>query len=227
MFGVLVNVIAIVGGSLLGLFLKKFFSRALGEHIEIALGFCTIVLGIKMAMKFENVLILIFCIALGGVLGYWARIEERTAYLAQKLQRVFSSKKDNNFAVGFSMTSILFCTGAMAVVGSINSGISGDHETLIAKAALDGIISISFASIYGIGVLFSSLTVLLYQGSIVLLATKLKVLASPQILNEISGVGGVLLVMIGVNLTKIKRIPVADYLPAILLVILAGLVLRG
>jgi uncharacterized protein len=222
MFGVLVNCLAIAAGALLGLSFKKFITRQMGEHIEVALGFCTIAIGLKMALRFENVLLLVLSLAVGGILGHLWKIEDRSAWMAQKLQKKFSTKGDSQFALGCSMASILFCTGAMAVVGSINAGLSSDYEVLFAKATLDGVISISFGSIYGIGVVFSAIPVFIYQGAIVLLASQLKILSNPSILNDISGVGGVLVMMIGMNLSKIKRVPVGDYLPAIPLVIIAA-----
>lgn len=222
MTGVVVNSIAIVLGSVFGLLFKRIFSEAIARRTEQALGFCILVLGIKMAFQSQQPLLMVACVSLGGMIGTWADIEGRTDQLASSIQGRFKAIKNRGFATGFSTTSILFCTGAMAVVGSINSAILGNHDVLFAKALLDGILSISLAAIYGFGVAFSALPVLLYQGGIAMAASKLEVLSAPHVLAEISGTGGILLAMIGVSLSGIKRIPVGDFLPAIPLAILAA-----
>jgi len=134
------------------------------------------------------------------------------------LQKRFAGPKESKFAVGFTTASILYCTGAFAIVGSINAGVMGDFAVLYTKSLLDGIFSITLGAIYGIGVAFSAFSVLLYQGAITLLASQVDVLAKTQVINEISGVGGALLVMMGFNMIGFVKIPVGDYLPALLLV---------
>jgi len=220
MLGVSVNAAAIIVGTILGLFFKKLFTDQLSERIELALGYCTLIVGIRTALKFENVLVLIGCIAIGGLIGYWAQLETRIETSAKRVQQWLTSGKDQKFAEGLTVSSILFCVGGMAVLGSIQSGVLNQHDVLFTKALLDGIISISFASIYGFGVALSAVPVFLYQGSIALAASYAPVLNETRVINEISGVGGVLLTMVGINLTRLSRVPTGDFLPAIILVIL-------
>ena len=220
MYAVLVNAVAIMVGACLGLVFKNLMTERLAKSIEIALGVCTFALGIKMALKYENVLIMILCVVVGGVLGTVLKIEENCEKFAVNLQRRFSGPTESRFAKAFTMASILYCTGAYAIVGSINAGVLGDFEILYTKSLMDGIFAISFSAVYGIGVAMAAIPVFIYQGSITLFASHLKILTMPQIINEISGVGGVLLVMIGINITGLKKIPVGDYLPALLLVMI-------
>jgi uncharacterized protein len=221
MLGVAVNAAAIVAGSLVGLLFKDFLTERLSRTIRTALGIVTVAIGLKMALRFEHVLLVVGCVAGGGVLGALWELEARIERLGGWAQRRFSgSAGDNRFAVGFATTSILYCVGAMAVVGAIESGTSGNHEVLFAKSALDGVISVTFAAIYGIGVAFSAVSVFLYQGAVALLAPKMTALTRPGVLNDLSGVGGILVVMIGLSVSEVKKIPVGDYFPAVFLAML-------
>lgn len=216
MWGVIVNAGAIVAGSLIGLLFKNALSDRVSQSIRVALGTITIVIGAKMALKCDNILLLVACVAGGGALGTAWRLEERIERLGEWVRGKVAGGRDSQFAVGFSAASILFCVGAMAVIGSINSGISGDHEVLFAKAALDGVISVTFAAVYGPGVAFSALPVLAYQGAIALIAPRIHALTAPAAISAISGVGGILVVMIGLSVSGIRKIPVGDYFPAVL-----------
>jgi uncharacterized membrane protein YqgA involved in biofilm formation len=225
MWGVVVNSLAIFAGTLVGLCFKRLISNRIAEVMSQALGMCAFVIGIKMALRFENVLELLLCVVAGGVVGTALSIEQLTERLALRLQRRFSADENSRFAAGLSMSSIMFCTGAMAIVGPINSALLNDHEVIFTKSMLDGIMSASLASIYGIGVGFSAVPILIYQGTIALLAGFVKELSTPEILNDISGVGGVLVMMIGLNQAKLARIPVGDFTPAILLVIITEMLM--
>ncbi len=219
MYGVLANSIAIIVGALLGLLFRRFISERMTQTVEIALGFCTIILGIKMSLEFHHVLLLVFCVAAGGIFGTAIGLEQKLLAAAERLKRCVVGEKPSKFADGLTTTSILFCVGGMAVVGSIQSGVMGEHEILLTKAMLDGTINITFASIYGVGVLFASIPVLLYQGAIVLAASHLEFLSHPTVIANISAVGGVLILMIGINLTRLGRTPVGDFLPAMIFVL--------
>jgi len=225
MEGVVVNAVGIIVGTLVGLAFKGRISAAIQSKLETALGFCALVIGIRMALKFEDVFCLIGAVVFGGILGTWIQVEKRLESLAVIIQNRLGAKSQGDFVTGFTMASVLFCSGAMAVVGAIQSGLVGDHETLYAKTMLDGLISISFGSVYGIGVAFSAISVFVYQGSIALLASKIQVLSQPSAIADISGVGGLLVMMIGVNLIGLKKIAVGDFLPAMLIVIAVHLVL--
>lgn len=223
MYGVLLNAVAILIGSLFGLFFRNILTEKISRCVETGIGYCTTVLGIKMALQYGNVVVLVSCVVFGGVIGTVLDLENNILKYTNKLKARFSAKKtESKFAQGFTAASVLFCTGAMAVVGSINSGLMNNHETLVMKSILDGIISITFAAIYGVGVAFSALPILVYEGSIAFFASKLTFLSQPNIINEISGVGGVLITMIGINIAGIKKISVGDFLPAMILVILVA-----
>ncbi len=219
MLGTVANTAAIVTGTFIGLLFRKLITEEIGKRIQLAFGFLTLIIGIRMAEQYQNVLVFIVCVALGGVIGFLLKLEERIDASARKLQHAVTKGRESAFATGLTVSSILFCVGGMAIVGSIESGAAGNHEVLLTKSLLDGITSAVLASIYGIGVLFSAVPVFLYQGTITLLASKASFLNEPKILAEVSGVGGVLVAMIGVNLARISKVPVGDFLPAILLVL--------
>jgi uncharacterized protein len=223
MLGVLVNAVAVVGGATIGLIFKRFISNDLSRFIEATLGYCTIIVGIKMAMQFENVLLWVGCVGLGGILGFSLRLEQNIERAARWVQRLVVGNRESRFALGLTNCSILFCVGGMAVVGSINSGVMGDHEVLFTKSVLDGVISAPMAGVYGVGVAFAAIPVLVYQGGIALLASKAAFLNQPHVIHELSGVGGVLIFMIGLNLSKLSKIPVGDFLPAMALILIAAL----
>lgn len=205
MSGVLVNSLAIAVGACLGLLGKFLISEAVAKRIEQAMGFCTIVLGLKMALRFENIFVFIGALSLGFLLGSFLRIEERLYQLAAFVGKKAGRLGDHRFGAAFTTSTILYCTGAMGVVGSIQAGAFGDVELLHAKAIMDGSISASLAAIYGVGVAFSALPVLLYQGAIALAAGQLSALAAPALVAELNGVGGVMIFMIGLNLTSSKK----------------------
>jgi uncharacterized protein len=221
--GVLANAAGIVIGALLGLALRKRVSAETTSRAEAAMGYCTLLLGIKMALRFQSVGILLISVGVGCFLGSALRIQERLEALASSLQKRFAPGADSGFAVGFLTSSILFCTGAMAIVGSIQSGAQGDNEVLFAKALIDTVIAMSFASIYGAGVVFSAIPVLLYEGAIALTASGVGALTRPHVLAEISGVGGILVIMIGVTVAGLRKIQVSYFLPALPLAVVAAL----
>ncbi|MFH1263455.1 MAG: DUF554 domain-containing protein [Pseudomonadota bacterium] len=217
--GVLANTLAIVAGTLVGLLFRRLITDAIAKRIQLAFGFVTIVIGLRMALKFNDPIVFISCLALGGLTGLVFDLEARIERGAKKLQDRITREKESSFATGLTISSILFCAGGMAIVGAINSGVTGDHEVLYAKSLLDGVTATALAGVYGFGVLFSAVPVFLYQGAIALCASKATFLNQPHILAEISGVGGVLVLMIGVNLARISKIPIGDFLPAMLLVL--------
>jgi uncharacterized membrane protein YqgA involved in biofilm formation len=221
MLGVLVNSAAVIIGAMIGLLGKRLISEPLLKQIQLPIGYCTILLGIKMGLEFQHFLWVMGAVLLGGVIGHLCKIEKRIESFGGKLERLTSrSKKDNsNFVYGFTTTSILFCSGAMAIMGSINSGARGDHQLLFTKSILDGITSVPMAAIYGIGVAFSSLAILVYQGGIALLASLFQSQFQAASWGDVSGVGGVLLIMTGCNLAGIAKVAVGDFIPAILLIV--------
>ena len=214
MLGTIVNTIAIIVGSLLGLVFRGGIPQKYNVTIMQALSLAVILIGLKMAFKTDAILLVIFSLVIGSLLGEFLKIENRLENFGKRLESKFA-KGGDGIAKGFVVASLVYCVGSMAIVGSMESGLTGNHQTLFAKSALDGLSSIIFASSLGIGVLFSSISVFVYQGFITLTSTLLKPFLIPAVIDQMSGVGGLLIMAIGFNLLEIKKINVGNMLPAI------------
>ena len=231
MVGVLINCAAIIIGSLIGVLLTKKMSTEMEETITVGSGFVVLVIGIQMAFKYENVVYLALSIILGGIVGTAIDLDSKVLYLGKAIERLvyhnpkekeLSVKNQNskNFPLAFLNASVLFCTGAMAILGSLKAGIEKDYSILITKSILDGFIAISFAAAMGIGTAFSSIAIFLYEGAITLLSSLLKPFCTQVMLNELTGSGGCLIVMIAINLMGLKKIKTANYLFAMIFTII-------
>ena len=217
MFGVIVNVITVILGSCIGLLFKKGIPEKVSTAALVGLGACTLYIGISGSLCGENVLIVIASIALGVIAGTLLNIDGAVNRLAKAIETKF--KKDNkgiSLAEGLVTATLLFCVGSMTVTGSIQAGLTGDNSALITKATLDFVSSMMLASSLGLGVLLSSVSVLVIQGGLVLLAGLIAPFMSTGAINEMTCVGSILIIMIGTNLMGITKIKVADFLPAIL-----------
>jgi hypothetical protein len=214
LLGTIVNTVAIIAGSLLGLLFRGGISEKYRVTIMQALSLVVILIGLKMAFKTEGILLVIFSLAIGSLIGEFLRIEDRLEKLGRFLETRLV-KTGSEIAKGFVVTSLVFCVGSMAIVGSLESGLSGNHQTLFAKSALDGLSSVIFASSFGIGVLFSSISVLLYQGFITITAVYVRPFLTGDVVNQMSAVGGLLIMAIGINLLEMQKIKVGNMLPAI------------
>ena len=219
--GTIVNTAAVVIGTMIGLIVKKGLRENYAKAVIKAISMAVLIIGISGALQTQNLLIVIGSLAVGTLLGTALKIEERLDRLGERLNQRFG-RGDSPFVEGFVTASLIFCVGAMAVVGSIESGLQGNHETLYAKSLLDGITSLILASTLGVGVLFSAAAVLLYQGGITLLAAYLAPLLTEGVVTEMSAVGGILILGLGLNILELgkERIPVGNMLPAIFLPIL-------
>ncbi len=218
MIGTLINAGAILVGTLIGLLLRKGIPQRLQDSIGQGQGLCVILIGLSSAVKTADITCVIICMVIGSLLGAWIDIEQRLNDLGKSIERrVSPNGAEGSIAKGFVTASLVFCVGAMAIVGSMDSGLRGDHSTLIAKSILDGVFAIIFASSMGIGVGLSALAVLVYQGSIALLAMWIEPLLTTPIITEMSAVGGLLIMGIGLNMIYDKHIPVGNMLPAIFL----------
>lgn len=219
MIGTLINCIAIVIGAAAGLLLRRGMNESISKTVMQGVGLSVILIGLTGAIKTSNTLLVILSMVIGGVIGSLIDIDARMNQLGAWAQNKLTKGDDENntFAKGFVTASLIFCVGAMAVVGSLDSGIRGDHSTLIAKAALDGVTSIILASSLGIGVMLSAVPVLVYQGAIALLGTAIAPLLSDLVVTEMSAVGGLLIMAIGINMLLETEIKVANLLPAILI----------
>ena len=218
MIGTLINVAAIIIGSSIGLLLKRSFRQNVADVVMQGLGLCVILIGLTGALKTDNILLMILSVVVGGVLGAMIGIGRGLNALGEYAQRKLvhdCDNSDNTFAKAFVTASLVFCVGAMAVVGALDSGIRGDHSTLIAKSALDGVASVVFASALGPGVMLSIVPVFLYQGGIALLGNVLASMLSTAVVQEMSAVGGLLIIGVGLNMLIKSDIKVADLLPAI------------
>jgi uncharacterized membrane protein YqgA involved in biofilm formation len=214
LFGTIVNTLAIAAGSLLGLLLKGGIPKRYMETVMQSVGLAVILIGLKGALKSDELLLVIISLAVGSVMGEMIDIEARLEQLGQWLEKRFS-RSGGGIAKGFVAASLLFCVGSMAIVGSMESGLTGNHQTLFAKSVLDGVASVIFASSLGIGVIFSAASVFIYQGFITLLAAVIKPFLIPAVVGQMSAVGGILIMAIGINILEIRKIKVGNMLPAI------------
>ena len=217
MFGVLINVLAVIVGSCVGLLFKKGIPEKVSQAAMVGLGACTLYIGITGSLCGENVLILIASVVLGAICGTLLNIDGAINRLATKVEAKFKAEgKKASAAEGLVSATLLFCVGSMTVTGSIQAGLTGDNSVLITKATLDLVSSMILASSLGVGVLLSAGTVFLIQGGLVLLAGAIAPFMDAGAINEMTCAGSLLIIMIGTNLMGITKIKVADYLPAIL-----------
>lgn len=225
LLGTIVNVIAIIMGTLIGLFLKGGIPQKISSSIMDGLALCIIYIGISGSLKGNNVLLIIISIALGAIIGESIDIDKRILDLGNKIENRF--KSDNSrIAEGFVTSSLLFSVGAMAIVGSLENGLTGNCSTLFVKSMLDGISSIIFASTLGIGVIFSSVIVFIYQGTLTIAASYLKPVLITSVVNNMTAVGSLLILGLGLNMLKVTKIKVANLLPAIFIPIIYQLILN-
>ena len=221
MIGVITNSLTIIAGSIFGMIFKKYIPKNLGDMLMKALGLCVIYIGISGAFKCENSLILILSMVIGTVIGTLLKFEDRFNAFSEKIgEKLSKNNKNVNFSEGFVNASLLFCVGAMAVVGSLQAGISNDNTLLFTKSLLDGVSSIVFSSTLGIGVLFSSVAVFVYQGAIALFASVIAPFLTDSCVNEMTASGSLLIMAIGFNMLKITKIKIMDMLPAVFVPIL-------
>lgn len=215
MLGTIVNALAIVVGALVGLVFKGGIPEKYNETVMKAIGLAVVLIGIMNALKVQDLLLVIFSLAIGSIIGEFLDIEDKLESLGKWIEKKLSKGDEDSIAKGFVTASLLFCVGSLAIVGSLESGLSNNHQTLFAKSVLDGISSIVFASSMGIGVLFSAVPVFLYQGFITLTAGFMKQFLIEAVITDMSAVGGLLIVGIGFNILEFKKIKVGNMLPAI------------
>ena len=173
-----------------------------------------VIIGIMGAMEMNNLIVVLASIVVGSIIGEKFDLDKKLENLGVGMEKRFG-KGDSNFSKGFIMASLVYCIGAMAILGALESGLTGNHETLYAKSVLDGVSAVIFASTFGIGVAFSAIIVFIYQGAITLLASSVKDLLTPEVINEMSSIGGILIMAIGINILGIKKVKIANMLPAI------------
>ncbi|MCU7495375.1 MAG: DUF554 domain-containing protein [Ignavibacteria bacterium] len=217
MFGTIVNALAIAAGSILGVSFKGGIPKKYNTTVMQSMALAVILIGLKSAFQTNNILLLIFSLAIGSVLGELLRIEDLLEKLGKWLERKFSRQGSGGISEGFVTASLIYCVGSMAIIGSLESGLTGNHQTLLAKSVIDGVSSVVFASSLGIGVLFSSVSVFLYQGFITISSSFMKDLLTPSVTSEMSAVGGLLIAAIGINMLELTKIKVGNMLPSIII----------
>ena len=216
--GSLANAVAIGIGSLTGLLIGRKLPENVRRIVFQGLGLVVLVLGVQMALKFRHPLIAVFSLLIGGVAGELLRIEDRLASLGDIVKRRVNSR-DERFTEGLVNASLMYCVGSMAIIGAFDEGLRGDSTVLLTKAVLDGFISVALASTYGLGVMFSAIPVFLYQYGLTLFAVRFQAVFSPAIVDELTGVGGLLIMAIGINMLEIQKIKVGNLLPALVVVV--------
>jgi hypothetical protein len=221
--GTIINIITVLIGGVIGILFGSRLPDRIRETVVAGLGLFTISIGIQMFLKTENPIIVLGSLLVGGLLGEWFRIEDRLRNLGAFLERNFTrgdggSDKGSRFIRGFLTASLVFCVGPMTILGSIQDGLSGDYRLLAIKSVLDGFASLAFASTLGVGVLFSTLVILFFQGSLSLLAFQAQSLITPSMMNEMTAAGGILLIGIAISsLLELKVIRVGNFLPALVI----------
>lgn len=220
MIGTIVNAVAIVIGGLLGTLLGGRFPDKMKITVIQGLGLTVLLVGMQMAIQSKNILMVIFSIVIGGILGEWIDIEEKLHRVGDWVEGKFKAfGKGGNIAEGFVRTSLIYCVGAMAITGAIQDGLNHDPSTLIAKGMIDGFSAIAFAATMGFGVALSSVPVFIYQGALTIAASWVQALMTPTIVAEMTATGGLLIMGIGLNIMEITKIKVGNLLPAIFVAI--------
>ena len=225
--GTIINTLAVVVGGLIGMCLKNGLKKNLQDILMQACGVATIFIGAsgtlaKMfiiengSLSTQGTMLLIFSLVLGGILGEAINIEEKMDFLGERIKKAVKAEKDNLFVEGFVNVSLIICVGAMAIVGSIQDGISGDYSLLATKAVLDLVIVVVFASSYGLGAVFSAVPIFLYQGGITLMAAIGGSFLSDVIIGDLAFIGNALIFCVGVNIAFGKKFRVGNMLPALL-----------
>ena len=241
MLAVFVNCGAVILGSIIGLLFSKKFTEELSGMIQTACGIISVVIGLQMAFKYDSIVFLALSLIIGAIIGYALDIDGAILRLGDWLEKmtVGRAKKNapateqqttelaekqgaskHNFAYAFLNSSVLFCVGAMSIVGSFKAGVEHDYTIIFTKSILDGFMAISFTAAMGIGTVFSIFMILIYQGGLTLLSGVLQPYVTDLIMTELSACGGAIIIMIGINLLGLKKIKTANYLPALVIELL-------
>ena len=244
MIAVFVNCFAIILGSFLGIMFSRKMNSELNITICDAAGVVTFVIGLQMALNYNNIIYVILSLIIGGILGNLANIDGKILQFGKFLEKHLYHKKialqnsqiqlsetsstelktkklsQKNFAYAFLNASVLFCVGAMAIIGSFKAGIQKDYTIIFTKSVLDGFMSIGFAASMGVGTAFSCIAIFIYQGALTLLSAFISPFVTDALITELSATGGCMIMMIGLNLLEIKKIKTANYLPSMILVVI-------
>lgn len=234
--GTIINTAGVIAGGLIGLGLKNGIKKNMQDIMMQACGVATIFIGGAGALskmlvfqegklETQGTMLLIFSLVLGSLFGEWINIEQKMDLLGERIKKAVKAENDNLFVEGFVNVSLIICVGAMAIVGSVQDGISGDYSLLVAKAILDLIIVVVFAATYGIGAVFSAVPIFVYQGAITLAAAFLGSFISEAMINDLSFIGSALIFCVGVNIGFGKKFRVGNMLPALIVPVLYEILL--
>lgn len=225
MIGTLVNTGVIVAASAVGLLVHKRISPKITDIVFQVLGLVTIAIGISMSLAMKNTLFVVISLTVGAVIGQWIDINKYLERFSRWLQKISKGQAADNkdakgrFTEGFVTATMLFCVGSMAILGAIEDGMGDTPNLLYTKSMLDAVSSIILASAFGAGVMFAAIPLLIYQGGITLLTGYIVTLLCQTVMSDLTGVGGVLIIALGINLLKIKEINVVNMLPALLIIV--------
>lgn len=219
--GTIVNVISVIIGSVIGILLKQFFDAGIQQIVFQAVGLGTILIGLRMMWKLPDgyLLIFIFSLIFGGIIGQLCHIDLFLVDLSEDLKRLVNNS-DSTFTEGLITAFLLFCIGSMTIVGAMEEGISQKRELLYIKSMLDGFTSVALASTYGIGVAFSVIPMFIFQGGLTIMAGSLKKVFTEKVIDSLSAVGGVLIIGISINLLQLGKINLENLLPSLVIVII-------
>lgn len=223
LLGPIVNSLLVIAGSLLGILLGRHIRKDVEQTVFTCLGLTVIYIAVSSLNREASAINVLLSMAGGGLIGGYLDLDGRIHRLAEKLQNRFAAN-DEHFARGFAASSILFCTGSMAIIGALESGLQDIHTTLITKGIIDGITAIFFAAENGIGVAFSALVLLIYQGGMTLSSSLIRPIITEACLNQISVVGGIILLSVGLGMLKIGDFKSMNYIPAIIITVVLTLI---
>ncbi len=228
MIAVFVNCATVLFGSIIGLLCAKKITNSFNSAVTVAAGIVCSVLGIEMALEYQNIIYLTLAAIIGGLLGTLWDIDGKILLFGEFLEKKviktttkthsITDEKSSTFAHAFLNASVLFCVGAMSIIGSFKAGIEDDYTIIFTKSVLDGFMAIVFTAAMGIGTAFSAISIFLYQGLLTLASTFIAPYVSDVMLSEISAMGGCLIIMVGINLLELKKIKTANYLISVFLI---------
>ncbi|MDE5421873.1 DUF554 domain-containing protein [Ancylomarina sp. DW003] len=217
MIGTLVNVGAVILGSAIGLAFRSRIPKRLFEIVFQALGLFTICLGLVMAFKSNNMLIMVFSLVTGSLIGEWINIEKGIENFSEKVKHKLGKEEDANFSTGMITAFLLFCMGSMSILGCFEEGMGKGANLLLTKSLMDGFSAIALTAAFGIGVMFSSIPLFIYQGGLTLIAILFGNIMPEAMIIELTGIGGILILGIGINILEIKKLRILNMLPALVI----------
>jgi uncharacterized membrane protein YqgA involved in biofilm formation len=219
MWGTLVNALAVIVGGIVGMLLKKRMPQRIQIVYFQVIGLFTIGIGITMLVSMKHILLIVMSLVIGVMIGEWMHLEQKLEKWSESMKKRFQIGSEQ-FSEGFVTAFLLFCIGSMTILGSIQEGLTGSPDLLFTKSLMDGFSAIILASAFGVGVIFSSIPLLIFQGGLTLLAMAASSFFTPDLINGISNIGGILLIGLGINILEIKKLAITNMLPSLVVVIL-------